>query len=98
MAHYGTRVGVAELHRSNLDCPKIGGDPAGSPPGPPDSINPPVSPVLSAKAKRPPPTVIPPRRPLPRALSHLPRRPDPDNDPHDRPARADPSLAPALFR
>ena len=81
MAHYGTRVGVAELHRSNLDCPKIGGDPAGSPPGPLDSISRPVSRVLSARAKRPRLTVIPLRRRLPGALSNLPGRPDPDIDP-----------------
>jgi len=97
MAHYGTRVGVAELHRSNLDCPKIGGDPAGSPPGPLDSISRPVSRVLSARAKRPRLTVIPLRRRLPGALSNLPGRPDPDIDPEDRSARADASLAPSLF-
>src|SRR5258707_7896014 len=97
MAHYGTRVGVAELHRSNLDCPKIGGDPAGSPPGPLDSISRPVSRVLSARAKRPRLTAIPLRRRLPGALSNLPGRRDPDIDPEDRSARAEASLAPSLF-
>src|SRR6266403_1733039 len=88
MAHYGTRVGLAELHRSNLDCPKIGGDPAGSPPGPLDSISRPVSRVLSARAKRHRVTAIPLRRRLPGALSNLPGRPDPDIDPEDRWPRA----------
>ena len=79
-------------HRS-----KIGGDPAGSPPGPLGSHQPAYKPGSVGKSEAPRLTAIPLRRRLPGALSNLPGRPDPDIDLEDRSACADTSPAPSLF-
>jgi len=53
--HYATRLWSLNCTKCGPDRPKNGGDPAGSPPGPLDSISRPVSRVLSARGKAPSP-------------------------------------------